>query len=98
MMDRGTLRNTYVEFHSKNKFKKCLHLVDFIVTICHDARSHERKKNECKIYMFFSDLLCSLVILNGDFLDFHQSRQENTATVPQIRQRTREFGKLESIW
>jgi hypothetical protein len=31
MMDRGTFRNT-VEFHSKNKFEKLVHLVGFIVS------------------------------------------------------------------
>jgi hypothetical protein len=30
MMDRGTVRK-HVEFHSKNKFEKLVHLVGFIV-------------------------------------------------------------------
>ena len=34
----------HVEFHSKNKFEKLVHLVGFIIRIRHDARSHERKK------------------------------------------------------
>jgi hypothetical protein len=29
MMDRGTVRN--IEFHSKNKFEKLVHLVGFII-------------------------------------------------------------------
>ena len=33
----------HVEFHSKNKFEKLVHLVGFIIRICHDARSHERQ-------------------------------------------------------
>jgi len=34
----------HVEFHSKNKFKKLVHLVGFIIRkIYHDARSHERQ-------------------------------------------------------
>ena len=33
----------HTEFHSKNKFEKSVHLVDFIIRICHDAQSHERK-------------------------------------------------------
>jgi hypothetical protein len=41
MMNRGTVRN--VEFHSKNKFEKLVHLVGFIIGIYHDARSHERQ-------------------------------------------------------
>jgi len=32
----------HVEFYSKNKFEKLLHLVGFIARICHDARSPER--------------------------------------------------------
>jgi hypothetical protein len=31
----------HVEFHSKNKFEKSVHLVVFIIGIYHDARSHD---------------------------------------------------------
>jgi hypothetical protein len=31
----------------QNKFNKLVHMVGFITRICHDARSHERKKNSC---------------------------------------------------
>ena len=40
LMDRGTVGN--VEFYSKNKFEKLVHLVGFIIRIIHDARSSER--------------------------------------------------------
>ena len=33
----------HVEFYSKNKFEKLVHLVGFIITIYHDARSPERQ-------------------------------------------------------
>ena len=33
----------HVEFHSKNKFEKLVHLVGFNIQIYHDARSHERQ-------------------------------------------------------
>jgi len=33
----------HVEFHSKNKFEKLVHLVGFIIRIYHDARSHVRR-------------------------------------------------------
>ena len=33
----------HVEFHSKNKFEKLMHLVGFILRIYHDARPHERQ-------------------------------------------------------
>ena len=43
MMDRGNCAKC-VEFDSKNKFEKLVHLVGFIIRIYHDARSPERKK------------------------------------------------------
>jgi len=33
----------HVEFHSKNKFEKLVHLVGFIIRIYHDAQSPERQ-------------------------------------------------------
>jgi len=33
----------HVEFYSKNKFEKFVHLVGFIIRIYHDARSPERQ-------------------------------------------------------
>jgi len=33
----------HVEFYSKNKFEKLVHLVGFMIRIYHDARSHERQ-------------------------------------------------------
>jgi len=42
MMDRGTERN-HVEFYSKNKFEKLVHLGGFIIGIYHDARLPERQ-------------------------------------------------------
>ena len=32
----------HVEYYSKNKIEKLVHLVGFIIRICHDARSPER--------------------------------------------------------
>ena len=34
----------HVEFYSKNKFEKLVHLVGFIIRIYHDARLVERQK------------------------------------------------------
>jgi len=34
----------HVEFYSKNKLEKLVHLVGFIIRIYHDARSPERQK------------------------------------------------------
>jgi len=39
----GTDKPKHVEFHSKNKFEKLIHLVGFIIRIYHDARSPERQ-------------------------------------------------------
>jgi hypothetical protein len=44
MMDRGTVRNM-PSFIPRIKFDKSMHLVGFIIRICHDARSHERQKS-----------------------------------------------------
>jgi len=33
----------HVEFYSKNKFEKLVHMVGFIIRIHHDARSPERQ-------------------------------------------------------
>ena len=33
----------HVEFYSKNKFEKLVHLIGFIIRIYHDARSPERQ-------------------------------------------------------
>ena len=41
MMDRGTVRNMWSFI--QNKFENLVHLFRFIIRICHDARSHERK-------------------------------------------------------
>ena len=43
MMDRGTVAK-HVEFYSKNKFEKLVHIVGFIIRNFHDARSPERQK------------------------------------------------------
>ena len=40
-MDRGTVRK--MQFYSKNKFEKLVHLVTFIIRIHHDSRSSERQ-------------------------------------------------------
>ena len=37
----------HVEFNSKNKFEKLVHLVGFIIRIYHDARSPERQSTGC---------------------------------------------------
>ena len=48
----------YVEFYSKNKFEKLVHLVGFIIRIYHDARSPERrKKKSCKDILFLTPVL-----------------------------------------
>jgi len=47
MMDRGTVRQRncpkHVEFYSRNKFEKLVHLVGFTIRIYHVARSPERQ-------------------------------------------------------
>ena len=43
----------HVEFYSKNKFEKLLHLVSFIIRIYHDAQSHESQINPLAPELFF---------------------------------------------
>ena len=40
----------HVEFYSKNKFEKLMHLVGFIIRIYHDARSAERHIRTYKVH------------------------------------------------
>ena len=41
--DGGQRNSTkHVEFYSKNKFEKLVHLIGFIIRVYHVARSHER--------------------------------------------------------
>jgi len=44
----------YVEFYSKNKFEKLVHLVDFIIRIYHDARSPERQICSINVFTWLS--------------------------------------------
>ena len=37
----------HVEFYSKNKFEELVHIVGFLITIYHDARSPERQNRFC---------------------------------------------------
>ena len=48
----------HIEFYSKNKFEKLVHLVGFIIRIYHDARSPERqkKKKACNCYARYDGL------------------------------------------
>jgi hypothetical protein len=45
----------HVDFHSKNKFEKLVHLVGFIIGIYHDARAHERQTN----FIISADIFCT---------------------------------------
>ena len=45
--DRQKTFPKHVEFYSKNKFEKLVHLVGFIIRMYHDARS-----SECQIMLF----------------------------------------------
>ena len=56
----------HVEFYSKNKFEKLMHLVGFIIRIYHDARSPEHQITTyihihvCQniyIYIYFKEII-----------------------------------------
>ena len=55
--DGQTNCSKYVEFFSKNKFEKLVHLVGFIIRIYHDARSSECQF--CKLCIFIVVLMYS---------------------------------------
>ena len=44
----------HVQFYSKNKFEKLVHLVGFIIRIYHDARSPERKISGFYLFLCLS--------------------------------------------
>jgi len=54
----------HVEFYSKNKFEKLVHLVGFIIRICHDARSHKRQK-PYRIVMYYINHVYLELITEG---------------------------------
>jgi hypothetical protein len=56
-----------VEFYSKNKFEKLMHLVGFIIRIYHDARSPERQIYIYKHYLLLQFLIMVMVFV---FLNF----------------------------
>jgi len=52
----------HVEFHSKNKFEKLVHLVGFIIRIYHDARSSEYVTMHGPLNVKFLNSLISIYI------------------------------------
>jgi len=44
----------HVEFYSKNKIEKLVHLVGFVIRIFHDARSPERQTDFSSLYKIFT--------------------------------------------
>jgi len=44
----------HLEFYSKNKFVKLVHLVGFIIRIYHDARSPERQIQNITVHKLYS--------------------------------------------
>jgi len=63
----------HVAFHSKNRFEKLMHRVDFIIRIIHDARSHERQMWPKSSNYFpapcWEMILCTIIFL------FHSKKQ-----------------------
>jgi len=60
----------HVEFYSKKKFEKLVHLVSFIIRIYHDARSPERQISDEK-FMTASHLQRIKESCGRSFLDSH---------------------------
>ena len=72
--DRQRNCQKHVQFYSKNKFEKLMHLLGFIIRIYHDARS-----SECHIRCVFLESLVTSVahttinlLKPSDFFRYHQ--------------------------
>jgi len=52
----------HVEFYSRNKFEKLVHLVGSIIKIYHDARSPEQQKVKCNLF-----IPLNIIIFQCDF-------------------------------
>jgi len=52
----------YVEFYSKNKFEKLVHLFGFIIRNYHDARSPERQNSEVSFQYIITVPTCCVLI------------------------------------
>jgi len=53
----------HVEFYSKNKSEKLVHLVGFVIRIYHDARSPERQIDQIQLhaaYIYYKSYIKSL--------------------------------------
>jgi len=86
----------HVEFHSKNKFEKLVHLVGFIIGIYHNARSPEQQiqthkkqyknsllMNSNKIFMLVFTGMMS-VFLNGSCLVHWPAHTSNLHSVHEL--------------
>jgi len=60
-----------VEFYSKNKFEKLVHLIGFIIRIYHDARSPERQISKTRYSAVLSYSVCQLCVIYTDTLYFN---------------------------
>jgi len=70
----------HVKFHSKNKFEKLVHLVDFIMRIYHDERPPERQIRMYLVFMyplFLSDFnstwISSRAFPKNTHTEFHEN-------------------------
>jgi len=85
----------HVEFHSKNKFEKLVHLVGFIIGIYHDARSPEHQiqthKKQYKNLLLMRNKIFMLVFtgmmsvfLNGSCLVHWPAHTSNLHSVHEL--------------
>jgi len=58
----------HVEFYSKNKFEKLVHLVGFIIRIFHDARSPERQSRDHTLFSQIEQI--NLFIYVGNMISY----------------------------
>jgi len=80
------LRNCpkHVEFHSKNKFEKLLHLVGFIIRIYHDARPSKRqicRSSTYKIFPSFTKPVEPLSFVTQPFTGPYSEQEKSTSSL-----------------
>ena len=71
----------HVEFYSKNKFEKLVHLIGFIIRIYHDARSAERQKVRILSLLFY----CILTIYTHLIWTMVCKANEDACGIKQLR-------------
>ena len=66
----------HVEFYSKNKFEKLVHLVGYIIRIYHDARSPERQITGAWTRLYYEELYNLYASLRSSIMSTTETAHE----------------------